>query len=387
MGKRDVVLRIVSEHAEPEKQIQAAQSVRQLVPYEAVASQRAIDGLQGSSPIFKLDWNESTIAPSPAVQQAITQYVMNGPGLNWYPELSSRSLLLALSDYTNVRPDQLMVTNGSDDALHLICSTFLDQNDEVVVPVPTYNHFVVFAQSKGAIVRPVLAENPFEKNVEGIRAAMTAQTRVLYLVSPNNPTGLVAEREDVAALCQDFPNTLIVLDEAYFEFSQSTGIDLVNRFPNLIVTRTFSKAFGLAGLRVGYLAAHPDLLDQLSRLYNPKSVNTLAQIGALAALSDLAYLNTYLAEVIEAKELLRNFFKTRVGVEAWITPANFVVLRVDDAAHTLAQLESLGIYARDRSGYPGMQGCIRMTVGTVDQTHRLIDRLSKVFHTSSRHFA
>lgn len=387
MGKRDVVLRIVSEHAEPEKQIQAAQSVRQLVPYEAVASQRAIDGLQGSSPIFKLDWNESTIAPSPAVQQAITQYVMHGPGLNWYPELSSRSLLLALSDYTNVRPDQLMVTNGSDDALHLICSTFLDQNDEVVVPVPTYNHFVVFAQSKGAIVRPVLAENPFEKNIDGIRAAMTADTRVLYLVSPNNPTGLVADREDVAALCRDFPKTLVVLDEAYFEFSQSTGIDLVNQFPNLIVTRTFSKAFGLAGLRVGYLAAHPDLLDQLSRLYNPKSVNTLAQIGALAALSDLAYLNTYLAEVIEAKELLRNFFKTRVGVEAWITPANFVVLRVDDAAHTLAQLESLGIYARDRSGYPGMQGCIRMTVGTVDQTQRLIDRLSKVFHTSSRHFA
>jgi histidinol-phosphate aminotransferase len=335
--------------------------------------------LQGSSPIFKLDWNESTIPPSPKVQQSIVHHVTNGPGLNWYPELSSRSLLLALSDYTNVRPDQLMVTNGSDDALHLICSTFLDHDDEVVVPVPTYNHFVVFAQSKGAKIVPVQTENLFASNIEAIRDAMTHKTRLLYLVSPNNPTGVVAHPEMIEELCQDFPNTLIVLDEAYFEFSQVTGIGLVQRFPNLIVTRTFSKAFGLAGLRVGYLAAHPDILENLSRIYNPKSVNTLAQIGALAALSDLDYLNEYLDEVIESKRMLREFFAQRQGVEAWITAANFVVLRVSDVKDTLRQLEGLGVYVRDRSSYQGMEGCIRMTVGTVEQTQRLIDRLSKVF--------
>lgn len=378
MGKREVVLRIVSD-TPPPKGVVAAGPVRELVPYEAVSSQRTIEALQGSSPIFKLDWNESTIPPSPKVQQSIVHHVTNGPGLNWYPELSSRSLLLALSDYTNVRPDQLMVTNGSDDALHLICSTFLDHDDEVVVPVPTYNHFVVFAQSKGARIVPVQTENLFESNIEAIRDAMTLKTRLLYLVSPNNPTGVVAHPEMIEELCQDFPNTLIVLDEAYFEFSQVSGIGLVQRFPNLIVTRTFSKAFGLAGLRVGYLAAHPDILENLSRIYNPKSVNTLAQIGALAALSDLDYLNEYLDEVIESKEMLRDFFAQRAGVEAWITAANFVVLRVSDVKDTLRQLEGLGVYVRDRSSYQGMEGCIRMTVGTVEQTQRLIDRLSKVF--------
>lgn len=378
MANREVALRIVSDAVEPRGIVSAA-SVRNLVPYEAVSSQRTIDALQGSSPIFKLDWNESTIAPSPRVQSAIAHHVMNGPGLNWYPELNSRSLLLALSDYANVRPDQLLVTNGSDDALHLICATFLDEGDEVVVPVPTYNHFVVFAQSKGADIKFVSTEALFESNIQEVRRAMTERTRLLYLVSPNNPTGVVAGREDVEALCRDFPQTLIVLDEAYFEFSQVSGIDLVQHYPNLIVTRTFSKAFGLAGLRVGYLASHPDILDQLSRLYNPKSVNTLAQIGALAALSDIEYLNAYLKEVRAAKELLREFFSHRSGVEAWITSANFVVMRVSDVGETLRQLESLGVYVRDRSGYPGMEGCIRMTVGTIDQTQRLIDRLSKVF--------
>ncbi len=358
--------------------IRVAASVQALTPYEAVSSQAVVDAYPDQRNSFKLDWNESTIAPSPLVNEAIAHAVTSGRGLNWYPSLGSTELIDGLANYTGIGRDHFLITNGSDDALGLICATFIDQGDEVVVPVPTYNHFVVFAQSRGAEIRTIQGFDPFESDLDGIRAQLTSKTRLLYLVSPNNPTGVVYRPEEIEILCQEFPNTLIVLDEAYFEFAQITGIELVERYANLIVTRTFSKAFGLAGLRVGYLAAHRDLIAGLSRLYNPKSVNALGQIGAIAALKDLDYLNAYLKEVLQAKEILRAFF-AECGVEAQITPANFVVVRVDDVAHTLATLESNGIYVRDRSGYPGLRGCLRMSVGTVEQTNRLIERLRTIF--------
>ena len=366
-----------AERSRPRPVIEVACAVRELVPYEAVSSPAATEGARDG--VFKLDWNEATISPSPRVLEALTAHLHDPQrGLNWYPELGSKRLVTALQSYTALGPEHLLVTSGSDDALHLICATFLDPGDEVVVPVPTYNHFVVFAQSRGATIRRTQGRSPFSRNLDGIRATLGPDTRMLYLVSPNNPTGVVYRPEDVASLCEDHPHCLVVLDEAYFEFAQITGINLVRRFPNLVVTRTFSKAFGLAGLRVGYLAAAPSILAGLARLYNPKSVNALAQAGAVAALDDLPYLERFLAEVLKAKAMLADFFLER-GVEAYPTPANFVLLRVPDAAATQAALERRGIYVRDRSSYPGLDGCLRMSVGTIDQTRALIERLREVF--------
>ncbi len=358
--------------------IEVAPTVQALTPYEAVSSQAAIEAQPDHHNSFKLDWNESTIDPSPRVNEAIAAYLSGGRGLNWYPRLGSAELIEALVDYTGVSHDHLLATNGSDDALHLICATYLDRDDEVVIPVPTYNHFMVFAQSRGARVVTTRGQTAFDPNVEGIEAIMTEKTRLLYLVSPNNPTGVVYGPDVVERLCRAYPQTLIVLDEAYFEFSQISGIELVEKFPNLLVTRTFSKSFGLAGLRVGYLAAAPQLVQGLRRIYNPKSVNTLGQVGAVAALKDLGYLNAFLEEVNASKEILRRFFAER-EVEANITPANFVVIRRPDIQKTLGQLEERDVYVRDRSSYPGLEGCLRMTVGTTSQTRRLLERIGDIF--------
>jgi histidinol-phosphate aminotransferase len=358
--------------------IEVAPAVRALTPYESVTSQASIESRPDGETTFKLDWNEATIAPSPRVTEAIQAYIGGQRDLNWYPQLGSTDLVTALEGYTGVSPEHLLATNGSDDALQLICNTFLSEGDKVVAPVPTYNHFLVFAQSRGAAITKVRGETPFDKNLDGIREAMSPDTRILYLVSPNNPTGVVLDPEDVEQLCRDYPRTLIILDEAYFEFAQVTGIDLVGEYPNLIVTRTFSKAFGLAGLRVGYLAADTGVIEGLSRIYNPKSVNALGQVGAIAALNDLDYLNDFLAEVKTSKEILREFFASK-NAEAYITPANFVVVRVPDIKRTLGQLESRGVYVRDRSSYPGLEGCLRMSVGTVKQTEKLLSRLEEAF--------
>ena len=358
--------------------VEVAPTVRDLVPYETVDSQAAIASRSDQKRNFKLDWNECTIAQSPAVSAAIAEFLANGGGLNWYPKLGSQELISALTSYTGVAADHLLVSNGSDDGLRLICSTYLDRGDEVVIPVPTYNHFMVFAESRGAKVVTVQGEDAFDCNLAGIEAKMSETTRLLYLVSPNNPTGMIIEPQDVAELCERYPSTLIVLDEAYFEFSQITGIGLVEKYRNLVVTRTFSKAFGLAGLRIGYLAACPELIEGMRRIYNPKSVNTLGQIGAVAALGDLPYLDDFLKEVRASKEILREFFEAR-SVEAHITAANFVVIRVDEVPQMLKALEDRGIYVRDRSSYPGLEGCIRMSVGTTEQTERLLGRIEDLF--------
>ncbi len=358
--------------------IEVAPTVRELTPYQAVSSQAAIESSPDHQTSFKLDWNEATVAPSPRVNEAIAAYLSGDRSLNWYPQLGSTELIDALTGYTGVDADHLLVTNGSDDGLHLICSTFLDVGDEVVIPVPTYNHFMVFTRSRGARVKTVCGDDPFTQNLDEIHRAVTPDTRLLYLVSPNNPTGVVFGPDVVTDFCERYPRTLIVVDEAYFEFAQVSSIGLVRRFPNLIVTRTFSKAFGLAGLRVGYLATDPTLITGLRRIYNPKSVNTLGQVGATAALGDLDSLHEYLQEVRDSKEILRDFFEDR-RVEAHITSANFVVLRMPDLPTTLQSLEDRGVYVRDRSSYPGLDGCLRMTVGTREQTRRLLARVGDLF--------
>jgi histidinol-phosphate aminotransferase len=354
-----------------------SRTVESLTPYQA-ANRAGSPDPELASRIFKLDWNESTIGPSPRVGEAIQSWMTRDGGLNWYPELGSPSLLEHLAEYTGLRSDRLLATNGSDDALQLICNTYLDPGDRVVVPVPTYQHFVVFAQSRGAKIEAVRTEDPFVADPVAVREAMSPDVRMLYLVSPNNPTGAVFKAEDVASLCADYPETLVVLDEAYFEFSGATGIELVDRFENLIVTRTFSKAFGLAGLRVGYLAASPNVVQGLNRLYNSKSVNTLAQVGAIAALDDLDYLHEFVNEVDASKDLVVDFFESR-GIHARATAANFVVVRVGDVADTVDLLIENDVYVRDRSDYPGMDGCIRMTLGTTEQTHHLLERLDPLF--------
>lgn len=358
--------------------VDVAPAVAELTPYEAVTSQAAIEALPDGQTTFKLDWNEATVPPSPRVNEAIQAYLQGERDLNWYPRLGSRQLLESLESYTGLDADQMLATNGSDDALQLICNTFLSEGDRVVAPVPTYNHFLVFARSRGAEIHEVCGSNPFAKNLAAIDEAMTRDTRILYLVSPNNPTGVLLDPEDVDALCSAYPETLVILDEAYYEFAGVTGIDLVDRHPNLIVTRTFSKAFGLAGLRVGYLAADEELVEGLSRIYNPKSVNALAQVGAMAALDDLDYLNAFLEEVEVSKELLADFFDDR-GVDCHVSPANFVIVRVPSIGDTLEDLEERRIFVRDRSSYPGLEGCLRMSVGTVEQTERLIEHLDEVF--------
>lgn len=361
--------------AEEAPRVAVARDVQDVRPYESVSSLDQILSKPWQEPL-KLDWNESTIPPSPKVIERILAFLRNTHHLNWYPDLNARKLVTALAAYTGRSEDQILVTNGSDDALDLICKTYLDNGEHVLLPYPTYTHFLVYAGSRGACFDPVTYDDPFRGQPERIAHALTPRTKLVYLVNPNNPTGVLFHPDEIAGLVQAAPYTLFVVDEAYHEFCGVTAAEMVDRYPNLVVTRTFSKSFGIAGLRVGYILAHRDVIQELHRLHNPKSVNVLGQIAATAALGDRPYLEAYLKEVACAKQMLVRGLQER-GFEARSTRANWILVRVAEPERFCQALADEGVYVRNRSSFPQLNGMIRISLGTREQIPPLLERLDR----------
>jgi histidinol-phosphate aminotransferase len=354
----------------------AAPWLDSLAPYDPVSSLVKIWD-RPSQRALKLDWNESTIPPSPKVYQAIVSFLSHSNHLNWYPELGSRSLADILADYVGLSAEHVLVTNGSDDALELVCKTYLAPGDRVLVPMPTYTHFLVYVQARNAEVISYLPDDIFDPDFEGLNEALKEPTKMVYLVNPNNPTGVTYAAEGVAELLASHPDTLFVVDEAYYEFHGESAVELVAHYPNLVVTRTFSKCFGIAGLRMGYLCAAEPIQAELKKLFNPKSVNRLGQIAASACLSDLPYYEEYVREVSASKEVLKEAMGRR-GLELISTPANFVLLRVDDPQGFCSLLEDEGVYIRDRSTLPRLENFVRISVPNMTQAYDLITRIDRV---------
>lgn len=357
--------------------IEVAGHVRGIKPYQAVSSLDEIQCRPEQTP-FKLDWNEATVPPSPKAMKAIADFLSGADHLNWYPVLNSANLVEKLAGFHDLEPGRFLVTNGSDDALNTICTTFLEADDTVLVASPSYTHFLVFAQTRGAQIVHHYNRDPFLVDVAGLLTALAAnQPKILYLVNPNNPTGVLYTPAQVALLLEAAPSTLVIVDEAYSEFSGGSCLELMHDYPNLVVTRTFSKAYGMAGLRIGYAVSSPRIVTDLQRVFNPKSVNVLAQVGAMAALDDQEWLDWYVGEVSAAKLLMAEWLTER-GLPFHLTPANFVMIRFEQAPWVVQVLREEGVYVRDRSNMAQLAGYARFSVGTVEQTREVLRRLERV---------
>ena len=327
---------------------------------------------------FKLDWNEASVPPSPRVYQAIVSFLSNSNHLNWYPELGSRSLATSLSEYTGIDADQILITNGSDDALDLVCKTFLGPGDRALVPQPTYTHFLVYVQTRGAQIVDFFSRDIFDTDIDRLEAEVRGERfKLVYLVSPNNPTGVVYTREEVSRLCRAAPRTLFIVDEAYHEFYGETVVELVNQYDNLVVTRTFSKCFAIAGLRMGYLCTSDYAVGELAKPFNPKSVNRLGQVAAQACLDDLPYYGWYVSEVDKARTFLTAELRRR-GLSCYPTPANFILVQLPEPTRFCALLAEQGVYIRDRSDLPRLPNFVRMTLPTLDQSEEVLRRVDIV---------
>lgn len=314
----------------------------------------------------RLDFNENTFACSPKVLETLGR--VSRAELTMYPEREHVERIAA--GHLGLEPAQVLLTNGVDEAIHVLCQTYLDEDEEMLLPVPTYSMYGVYASGTEARITEVQAGGDFGFPLEALLGKITPATKLIAIANPNSPTGQSVSREEILRILEAAPQAAVLVDEAYFHFHGETVMDLVGRAPNLIVARTFSKAYGLAGLRLGLLAAAEEQMRWLRRVISPYSVNSLALACLPAALEDAAYIDWYVAEVLDAREELTAALD-RMGVRWWPSRANFVLTYIGPKhAEFCKAMREGGVLVRDRSADPGCDGCVRITIGTREQTAR-----------------
>ena len=329
-------------------------AVRRMKEYHPPVAGR--DGL-------RLDFNENTLACSPRVIEVLRK--ITAADLTRYPERGTVEAMVA--DALGVAPDEVLLTNGVDEAIHVLCQAFLDRGDAMLLPVPTYSMYEVYGSAAEAQMDTVLASDGFRFPLDAMLQAIHPRTRLIAIANPNSPTGATVAREAIVAIAEAAPHAIVLVDEAYYHFFGETVLELIGKVPNLVVARTFSKAYGLAGLRVGALIAAEPTMQWLRRVISPYSVNQLALACLPAALGDRAYLDWYVAEVKAARVELAQVL-TELGLEHWPSEANFILTRIG-AEHGafVKAMRARGILTRDRSADPGCDGLVRITVGTREQ--------------------
>jgi histidinol-phosphate aminotransferase len=271
----------------------------------------------------------------------------------------------------------VLLTNGVDEAIHVLCQTYLGEGDEMLLPVPTYSMYAVYASATDARLVEVQADKDYRFPLSALRDKITPATKVIAIANPNSPTGQVASREAILEVAEAAPQAIVLVDEAYFHFYGQTVMDLVGRVPNVTVARTFSKAYGLAGLRLGVLAASEGPMKWMRRIISPYSVNSLALACVSAALTDDEYVSWYVGEVLAARE----FFTAeldRLRVPYWPSHANFVLTRIGPRHREFSvAMHNRGVLVRDRSSDPGCDGCVRITIGTQEQMKTSVQALAE----------
>jgi histidinol-phosphate aminotransferase len=323
---------------------------------------------------LRLDFNENTVGCSPRVAKALERLATR-EFLSTYPEYQEARR--KIGKFFGLGPGQLLFSDGTDEAIHLLCSTYVEPGDEVVMPWPAFPMFRFYTQVAGGVPRRISYRLPgLEFPLEELLGAITPQTRLVLVANPNNPTGGMVGLEQIETILKRAEHAAVLIDEAYFEFCGLTALDLVPQYPNLFVSRTFSKAFGLAGLRVGCLLSQAENITSVHKGQSPYSVNSLGVLCASEAIEDKEYVRGYVRDVLEAREILLSGLR-ELGVSYYPTQANFVLVDFGGRADEVCQrLRERGILVRDRSGE--LAGTVRITVGTKSQVGQLLTALGEV---------
>jgi histidinol-phosphate aminotransferase len=336
------------------------------VPRARVHAMKEYHPPLGSRDALRLDFNENTLACSPKVREVLA--AISAGALTRYPEREPVEAIVAA--HFGLAADQVALTNGVDEAIHVLFEAFLESGDELLLPVPTYTMYEVYASATDARAVTIQATDDLEFPFERLLAAITPRTKIIAVANPNSPSGSVATREQLLELARRAPQAVLFVDEAYFHFHGETLIDLVGVLPNLIVARTFSKAYGLAGLRIGMLAGPLELMRWIRRVLSPYSVNSVALACLPAALADTTYLDRYVVEVLAARGEFEDVLDA-VGVRRWPSRANFVLIDIGPQhAEFVRLMRDAGVLVRDRSSDPGCDGRVRITIGTREQMQK-----------------
>jgi len=321
---------------------------------------------------LRLDFNENTAGCSPRVLERLRQ--LEPEQLASYPEREPVEAKVAAM--LGVAAPELLLTNGVDEAIHLLCETYLEPGDEALIVVPTYSMYRIYMMAAGAQVISVPAGENFVFPADDLCARISPRTRLIAIANPNNPTGAVAAPAELQQIARSAPDAAILVDEAYFEFYGQSMLGAREQLRNLLVARTFSKVYGLAGLRIGVLIGDADQMRAVRRVSSPYNVNAVALACLPEALGDHAYIQQYVNEVREARSRLERVLKAN-RIQFWPSEANFVLARVGAASFFVEQMRRRGILVRDRSSDHGCEGCVRITLGPRAHADRLLSALQE----------
>lgn len=351
-----------------------------------------IQGVPDLGPGLRLHLNENTGGCSPRVVEAVRAF--DGPHLSLYPDF--KDAVLETAGYLGVDPDNIVLTNGLDEGILLTSIGYLIQRTptslvelgapyvgtnappEIVVSLPTFEPYLQAAHAMGARVVSVPATADYAFPVDAVLRAVTPNTRIVYVNSPNNPTGQVVPKRDIHRVAREAAQAVVFVDEAYHDFMEDNFLADAADYPNVIVGRTFSKAFGLAGMRVGVLIGSPSLLEPIRKCMPLFNLNVVAVAALRAAIADPEFRAWYLDQARQSKELV---YETcaRLGLRHWKSAANFVLIDGGERARQIVDaLIARGVFVRDRTGDPSCPNCFRLTTGVVEHTRTAVKALEDV---------
>lgn len=335
-------------------------NVKGLKPYSSARDEYVSDG---SEMVF-LDANENPF----------------DNGVNRYPDPQQRSLKSVLAEQKNVGTNNLLLGNGSDEVLDLLFRAFCEPKiDNIITLPPTYGMYKVLASTNDVVNHEVMLTENFQPDVDGILKKVDEHTKMIFFCSPNNPTGNSFDDSAIMGLLTNFSG-LVVIDEAYIDFSEKQSwITKLDDFPNLVVTQTLSKAYGLAGIRLGICVASEEIISVLNKIKPPYNVNELTQVHAIKRVSNTLRIKSEVTELLEQKKLLAGVLP-KIGLVNKVYPsdANFLLVRVDNAEKRYEQLLQKGVVVRNRSNQPLCANCLRFTIGTPEENIKLVTALKSL---------
>lgn len=356
----------------------AAAGIANLQPYVPGKPVSELERELGVTNSIKLASNENPLGPSPKVKEALLKEMAE---MTRYPDGGAYALRTALAEKHGVSAEQVTIGNGSNDVLDMIARVFLYPGRESLFSQHAFAVYPISSMAAGAELKVAEAKN-FGHDLDAMQAMITPNTGVIWIANPNNPTGTWLGRDELYSFVQEVPpEVIVVIDEAYFEYvgeaDYPDASHWLDEFPNLVVTRTFSKAYGLASLRIGYGLSHPDVADLLNRVRQPFNANSYAQVGAIAAMADTDYLQRSV-ELNNAglAQLASGFDK--LGLEYIPSVGNFIAVNVGrSAAEVDMELLKLGVITRPVENY-GLHQCLRISVGLPEENARCLQAMEQV---------
>ena len=349
--------------------------IQALETYEGVDPMEVMAERAGISPekIIRLNGNENPYGPSPKVAEALGSY----KNFNYYPDPGQRNLRRVLSGYLKVEPEQIVAGNGSDEMIDLLLRMWVGVGDNVIIPTPTFGMYSFSAGICGGEAIPVERDDNFEIDLEAMMSAITPRTKIIFLTSPNNPTGNLIPEAQTRALLET--GLLVVMDEAYFEFCGETAIPMLSEYKNLVVLRTFSKWAGLAGLRIGVGAMDPEVAATMMAMKPPYSVNLAAEVALITSLEDTPSLLERVHQIVAERERMMARLKQIPGLTPLPSQANFILCQVPEGRgqEIFEALCSRGIFLR-YWGNGRLKDYIRTSIGLPHETDAVVEALAEL---------